>query len=344
MDKEFIKSRLLELQGFHDVTYLDKYIDFCILNHNPDLIKGVNHHILSRTIFPEYENFKENNWNLSRLTHHNHYIAHALLFKSINHITIGYAWYGMNNKDFVSDKDTPIELIGPELYEELILKRNKICSENSKNKVTAKYLTNGVTIRVTKEEFDNNTDLVGHTHNMLPAKNKITGERVYITKEEFASNDDLVGVNFGNILPTKKGMFAAKDCAGHIYYISNTDEKYLLGELIAINKGRQFDKDFGKKISESRKLAGHGIGSRNPKANIIIIFNNKDEPIYIAHGNFYNMCKENNLPNQLFQKSYSDNTILDFTIYNREWQTRYKGMGYDKYSGWYARKMKRIKI
>lgn len=55
-------------------------------------------------------------------------------------------------------------------------------------------------------------------------------------------------------------------------------------------------------------------------------------------------AKKITLPNKLFLKSYSNNTTLDFTIYNKEWQTRYKGLGYDKYSGWYARKMQRIKI
>ena len=352
MDKEFIKSKLLELQGFHDVTYLDKYIDFCILNHDPDLIKGANHHILSRTIFPDYENFKESNWNLSRLTHHNHYIAHALLFKSINHITIGYAWYGMNNKDFVSDKDIPIELIGPELYEELILKRNKICSENSKNKVMAKDLTTGITIKVTKEEFDSNTDLVGHTYKMLLAKNKITGERVYITKEEFDSNDDFVGLTKNIPQPHKIGMFAAKDECGNTYYISKTDERYISGELTAINKGRKFGEEFGKKISELRKTLGDSIGYRNPSANIIIIFDDKNEPIYISHGNFIQMCEDNKLSCQLLARTYTNNTKL-YDYADEEYMKNSKKYVitklinsdlYKTYNGWYARKMERIKI
>ena len=344
MNKDFIKSKLLELGDSINLEYLDEYIEFCISNHEPDIFKGANHHILSAKLFPEYKNFKENSWNLSRLSNYNHYIAHAILFKSINNSTFGFAWYAMNNKNFILEKDKPIELIGPNLYDELILKRNKLCSDINIGKVMAKDLTTGKNIKVTKDVFYSDDNLVGYTYNKLCAKDIITNERVYVTKEVFYSDDNLVGINLGNVLTTKKGMFAAKDCDGHIYYISNTDEKYLLGELMAINKGRQFNKDFGKKIAESMKLTGHGIGSRNPRANIIIIFNNKDEPIYFAHGNFYNMCKENNLPNQLFQKSYSDNTILDFTIYNKEWQTRYKGMGYGKYSGWYARKMKRIKI
>lgn len=295
MDKNFMKSKLLCVPSdYYNDKLIDEYIDFCILNHGANIKCGENHHILSRTIFPEYQNFKDHPWNLSRLSNYNHYIAHSILFKAINNSTFGYAWYAMNNKNFIDDRNKPLELIGPELYDMLRISRNKLCSDNCKNKVMAKDLITGKNIKVTKEEFHSNLNLVGHTYNKLYAKDKITNERVYVTKEEFASNDNLVGINLGNVLPTKKGMFAAKDYEDNIYYISNTNEKYISGELMAINKNRKFGEDVGKKISEFRKLTGISKGSRNPKANLIIIFNNKDEPIYFAHGNFHNMCKENN--------------------------------------------------
>lgn len=352
MNKMFIFDKLSEIQESYDLEHLNKYIDFCISNHDPALDKGANHHILSRTIFPEYDNFNDNVWNLSRLSHYNHYIAHALLFKSINHITIGYAWYGMNNKNFLLEKDKPIELIGPELYEELLLKRNKLCSENTSGKVIAKDLTIGKTIKVTKEEFDNNSNLVGHTHNRLPAKNITTGERVHVTKEEFNSNDELVGTTKNIPQPHKIGMLAAKDKHGATYYISNKDERYLSGELTAINKGRKFGEEFGKKISELRNSSGDTIGPRNPKAEIIIIFNDKDEPVYISHGNFVQTCRDNNLSEQLLARTYKNNTTLydyvdeEYIKSSRKWVLTklFNSELYNNYKGWYARKMERIKI
>lgn len=352
MNKDFIKSQLLAISESADIEYVDKYINFCISNHEPDILFGENHHILSAKLFPEYKNFKENSWNLSRLSNYNHYIAHAILFKSINNVTFGFAWYAMNNKNFILEEDKPIELIGPELFEELRLKRNKLCSEINSGKVTAKDLSTGKNIRVTQEEFYSNNNLVGHTTGMTAAKNKITGERIYVTTEEFNTDVNLVGVLTGIEQTHMLGKMIAKDESGKTYLISNTDERYLSGELTAINKGRKFGEEFGRKISESIKLSGHLIGSRNPTANLIVIFDDKDEAQYFSHGNFNQMCKENNLSEQLFARTYTHNTKIydyvddDFIEKSRKCDITklFNTSLYKNYKSWYARKMERIKI
>jgi hypothetical protein len=274
MDKDFIKSKLLAISESADIGYVDKYIDFCISNHEPDIVFGENHHILSAKLFPEYKNFKENSWNLSRLSNYNHYIAHAILFKSINNVTFGFAWYAMNNKNFILEEDKPIELIGPELFEELRLKRNKLCSEVNSGKVSAKDLITGKNIRVTQEEFYSNDNLVGHSIGLggdhlkgsISVRDK-NGLVTRIIKNEF--NESIHDA-------FNKGMVVVKDESGNTYFISNNDPRYLSGELISINKGRKFGEDIGRKISESIKLSGHLIGSRNPTANLIVIFDDKD--------------------------------------------------------------------
>lgn len=57
---------------------LDEYIDMVFL---PDE-NGEKHHILPKSVFPEYENLKEFTWNSSRLTRNRHIEAHKLLFKA----------------------------------------------------------------------------------------------------------------------------------------------------------------------------------------------------------------------------------------------------------------------
>lgn len=350
MDKDFIKSQLLAISESADIEYVDKYINFCISNHEPDIVFGENHHILSAKLFPEYKNFKENSWNLSRLSNYNHYIAHAILFKSINNVTFGFAWYAMNNKNFILEEDKPIELIGPELFEELRLKRNKLCSEINSGKVSAKDLSTGKNIRVTQEEFYSNNNLVGHTTGFggdhLKGSISVRDENGLVTRILKSEFNESIHDAFN------KGMVVVKDNNDNTSMISNNDPRYLSGELTAINKGRKFGEEFGRKISESIKLSGHLIGSRNPTANLIVIFDDKDEAQYFSHGNYNQMCKENNLSEQLFARTYTHNTKIydyvddEFIEKSRKCDITklFNTSLYKNYKGWYARKMERIKI
>ena len=50
---------------------------------------------------------------------------------------------------------------------------------------------------VTKEEFDNNENLIGSTYGMVAVKNIITNEFLSVTKEEFDNNENLISVSVG---------------------------------------------------------------------------------------------------------------------------------------------------
>ena len=62
-----------------------------------------NHHIIPKSLFPEYSNLKENPWNSVLLTAREHYLIHALIwkhFKSLNHPSVNNmakAFYTMNS-------------------------------------------------------------------------------------------------------------------------------------------------------------------------------------------------------------------------------------------------------
>ncbi len=71
----------------HNQHYLTRYIRF-IERRNKDTIKGDNHHICpkSKYMFPQYSNIKEHPWNVIKLTHREHFIAHWILSKVFTNI------------------------------------------------------------------------------------------------------------------------------------------------------------------------------------------------------------------------------------------------------------------
>ena len=64
----------------HNVHYLIRYCNF-ILKVRPTNNLTEKHHILPRSIFPEYKNFKKFSWNKVLLTERENKIAHKILAK-----------------------------------------------------------------------------------------------------------------------------------------------------------------------------------------------------------------------------------------------------------------------
>ncbi|EPO1808390.1 hypothetical protein G2469_00061 [Escherichia phage vB_EcoM_G2469] len=62
---------------------LDEYLNF-IKTNSTNKVKGLTqvHHILPKSIFPDFKTCK---WNLCHLSHYNHFIAHSILAKTGNH-------------------------------------------------------------------------------------------------------------------------------------------------------------------------------------------------------------------------------------------------------------------
>lgn len=126
---------------------LKEYINFCLIN-NTDTVKfkTQKHHILPKSKklpFYEYSDLNVNKWNLSVLTHENHYIAHSLLCEAIENFIISHAWRQMSNqKSFVQNKP---KLIDIKLYSNLIFQYNMMNSKRMKkwcNTVDENGITN----------------------------------------------------------------------------------------------------------------------------------------------------------------------------------------------------------
>lgn len=280
----------------------EEYIRFC-LDKKTIPKKGLTqrHHILPRCLFPEYKSLK-NSWNIVILTNEDHYIAHYLLAKFSKHPSLVSAWYAMNNKNFL-DASKPIELIGPKQYSELIKERNKMISERCRNTVSAKDLTTGEILRVTKEEFDSNPNLVGSTKgrggehlkgkHLTTMKNKETGQYEQV---------DIRSVDRDLYEGTTKGFCVFKDSQGNKVYTRTDDPRVLSGELCGLRKGTHY----------KRKEYEHG-----PKRKYIVISLDSGDRIEIfKKKNFVEYLKKNNID----LRKNRNIKIEKYRFKNNEWR------------------------
>ena len=110
---------------------------------------------------------------------------------------------------------------------------NKTSSEKiskaAKNKVMART-GDGNFIKVTKQEFDNNPDLVGSTKGKVLVRDITTGLNLTISKiDPRYISGELVGIT--------KGFAAVKDVLGNRFNVSVNDSRLKTGDLVGITKG-----------------------------------------------------------------------------------------------------------
>jgi hypothetical protein len=170
---------------------LIEYIKFCKINNNNKSIKfkTSHHHILPRSIFPEFVNLKEHSWNGSHLTYEDHYKAHSLLAESINHPSIIGAWWAMNFKDRDTKGIDGLTIIGAKRYSYLFQKSVQESSERNSKKVTC-IDSEGNYLSVERDEFTHRDDLVGVTKGKLTVIDKETNRKIMITSEEYKNNKE----------------------------------------------------------------------------------------------------------------------------------------------------------
>jgi hypothetical protein len=150
----------------HNPHYIMKYIKFiqnCQWKNNsnpPQLYE--KHHICPKSLFPEFKNLKKHTWNKADLTPRQHFIAHIILCKALPSKEMNSAFVLMANVRGIR--------INSKLYEECLKNsHSKIKSDEAKaklqissiGKVIAYDTLLEINVRVTKEEFDANSNLVG---------------------------------------------------------------------------------------------------------------------------------------------------------------------------------------
>lgn len=82
------KEILLSKLDVRNIDYIDRYIEHTSKN-NISSNYTEKHHILPKSVFPEFKNEK---WNIVKLSGRDHFIAHYLLMESFVHKDISYAF------------------------------------------------------------------------------------------------------------------------------------------------------------------------------------------------------------------------------------------------------------
>lgn len=206
------KQRLLrELVGV-DQRQMSRYLKFI---EKAEGTGNVNHHILPKSLFPEFTDLNINKWNNAKLSERHHFIAHLLLWKACNNKEMTYAFNMMNN--FAKVKTS-------KLYEKLREEFKEQLKEDVKDR--EKFGTLGLTTVIDKNgnRFSVATDDPRY----------LSGELTHFMKGRKKH------------YPTTKGQVTVKDKDGNTFNVKKDDPRYLNGELVHHTKGNKRD-DFAKR-------------------------------------------------------------------------------------------------
>lgn len=202
----------------HNKHYLNRYIRFieqCQQNNKKSSIKTHRHHICPRAkdMFPEYESFSKNKWNMARLTPRQHFIAHMMLWKVYPNISSQFnAVWQMKHRNN--------EQINSRLYESVLTEYGKRVSKRFKNLVSV-YDEMGLFHRVPANEYDKN-EYTAISANRVVAKTAV-GDYVVVTTEEFRSREDLQGAT--------KNTKAWNDGSKVVFSEVKPDDNFVVGIL-----------------------------------------------------------------------------------------------------------------
>lgn len=109
------------------------------------------------------------------------------------------------------------------------------------NEIIAINIKTGEKVRVTREEYNSNIDLSGHTLGMITVIDTNSGKKVRITKDTFNENKSSFihhneGIKHSNETKNKlseirKGMITARDWDGNFIRVHKDDNRLKSGEL-----------------------------------------------------------------------------------------------------------------
>lgn len=169
----------------YDITSdIINYFNYCLEHKtNKTKYKTEMHHILPKSIFPQYMNFDLYPWNKVNLTYSDHIYAHYLIAKAMpSHYQLFRACFLMCNRQptFKNGKFHIDREIYQNIYEEYI----KILSNKNKGRVTVKT-ENGYE-RINLEEFRNNKNKYEtFTDGKICVLNKLTNKKEWIDVQNY---------------------------------------------------------------------------------------------------------------------------------------------------------------
>lgn len=141
---------------FIDRRWMNRYIKFIQTFH---YVTGHNHHILPRSIFPEFENFSKNPWNCKVLSPRAHYIVHYILSKVYGDKML-YAFNRMSNSNGIKLNSKLYSSAKKEfskVVSEFMTKNNPMFNEETRKKAsvsnTGKKVSSETKIKMSKNSY-----------------------------------------------------------------------------------------------------------------------------------------------------------------------------------------------
>ena len=128
--RDYLITTIQSVYSDVNLEYLEKYLNL-VLNYNTDSSYTESHHILPKSLFPQ---FKKDKWNLVRLSAKDHFFAHYYLHKSIpKEPNMTYGLWGMCNqqspnhsdREYIDNHTNEISLI----YEEARIAHSRLMSK-----------------------------------------------------------------------------------------------------------------------------------------------------------------------------------------------------------------------
>lgn len=224
-------------KGYTNNIWINRYLKFIDRFSLNESIKfqTENHHILPSSIFPEFKNLKNNEWNRSILSVRSHIVAHYLLAKAIG----GKMWaplYFYKNKYNFNSKQ----------LSEIILNNKKNLSDINKGMISVYDISEGNKYKkVTKEEFLSNKNYVG-----VNKGRKDVGEKISKSLNMIDVNGKTKAKNRGKI-GIENPMFGMNGDKNPFYGKKHT--QITKDKLSSNRKGKSMNNDTKLKISQSLK-------------------------------------------------------------------------------------------
>lgn len=303
-----------------DYRWLKRYLKFIEAFKRDTIYKSHNHHILPKKLYPEYENFSDNTWNLAILGYREHLVAHYMLAKALG----GNMWFAYNNMNAYGEKLNSI------LYESAMVEYQKVNSLKKIGTVCAKNIITDEISIVSQEEFDKDDNLVGVSKGMFvgdknvsrreETKQKISEQikgrihcihkesnvRMFIKEKDFSDE-------YEKVAPIDNNGFTAVKTENGIKRI--TSEEFKNGDYEHFNKGKVRTQE--QKDNMSKNLKGHKKkNTENYNKIRCLISPDGIEREFLGAKSLKEFCESNNLSLTILTKN-KNSIITELTKANR---------------------------
>lgn len=258
---------------------------------NPDYIYYENHHILPKSIFPEYKNLKDNPWNGVLLTGREHNLCHALIWKHYKKLELKYEeikmafafhrlQFGLSGRKRFKSK----------LYEMTKIKINKQIGETIKkaNENRSEEDTLKIRKRMSEAKLNKSKE---EKEKIQEKRRKSIENRSEEDKKRISENTRNGQLNMNKETKRKK---IEKEI---ITKALKRDEYSLKMKQIYNNKSQEEKDEYSEKIKLSHKLMNDDVKKERSRKisyaskNKVVAINDKGERIKVDKSEFDNNIK-----------------------------------------------------